>query len=550
MLIMLSVLVPLAYNGYVMDFRGNDWLLMGCKTNPLDLTSSTELLKLSSGWTVMAWLKYEDIMSLMSTQIEFMVRWPSSNCRCSVSIRPCSFGRALPVVDTTRDQPACRLRRALRRISVWCGGYRVRCRRHDAGVASLRDDVEREQPTSPVCSQDFDLNHPHSMLDSPPEPAVPICSYFLDGEVVAEDYSPVAWAFYDSWTSHPVFFEIGGMTMPPANIGDVRVLFENGYDGQMDDFALFGGALTPSEVSARWNSSLTERVEDRLEPNLLFFYNFDLPLNASGEVINLGTAGMDYNMVRLFRACFLLYHLDSGSLTLPIEISLCARYDTQVLGRADSSSNGANVIPQHNYQGPIPLKAPQYVKADTPRKAADPSSVPIVVEALAGATVEIKADDVPPVLYTAPDPFNATAVLRVTTSSGGLATAHIIPIVVPSPTDRASNLAVVTKEDTPLDILLRYSGGCFSGDYYIVITELPRRGTLFSSGFMTPSQLITEPGAILRFNTVNYIPSLNGFGSNYDKFSCANLPQSRISSAYSTTDAALNRVFPHLSLFV
>eukprot|EP00966_Prymnesium_polylepis_P143908 3322138-Prymnesium_polylepis.1 len=84
--------------------------------------------------------------------------------------------------------------------------------------------------------------------------------------------------------------------MPPQNPGDVRTLWDNSFDGRMDDFAVFGGTLTPSEVSARWNASLTQRVEDRHEPNLLLFYNFDFPLNATGEVINLGTAGQEYNM--------------------------------------------------------------------------------------------------------------------------------------------------------------------------------------------------------------------------------------------------------------
>jgi hypothetical protein len=76
---------------------------------------------------------------------------------------------------------------------------------------------------------------------------MPDCSYFVDGKVVAEDYSPSTWAFYyDSWTSQPIVFEIGGMTMPPQNPGDVRTLWDNSFGGRMDDFALFGGALTPS----------------------------------------------------------------------------------------------------------------------------------------------------------------------------------------------------------------------------------------------------------------------------------------------------------------
>eukprot|EP00966_Prymnesium_polylepis_P192030 4449919-Prymnesium_polylepis.1 len=54
-----------------MDFRGRDWILMGSKTNPMDLTSSSELSKLSSGWTIMAWLKYDHLDEAM--QVEFLV---------------------------------------------------------------------------------------------------------------------------------------------------------------------------------------------------------------------------------------------------------------------------------------------------------------------------------------------------------------------------------------------------------------------------------------------------------------------------------------------
>jgi hypothetical protein len=143
--------------------------------------------------------------------------------------------------------------------------------------------------------------------------------------------------------------------------------------------------------------------------------------------------------------------------------------DAQLLGRVQSGANGASVVPYistptgGNADGTIHVKAPQYVKADAPRKAVDPSSVPIVVEAMAGATVEITADDVPPVLYTAPDSFNTTAVLRVTTSSGDLATAHIVPIVVPSSTDLVMNRRLTHREDGTGSILLRYFGGCYRG---------------------------------------------------------------------------------------
>ena len=42
-------------------------------------------------------------------------------------------------------------------------------------------------------------------------------------------------------------------------------------DIQMDDLAIFAGALSAEEVAARWNASLTDRLTLGLERNLVFF---------------------------------------------------------------------------------------------------------------------------------------------------------------------------------------------------------------------------------------------------------------------------------------
>ena len=48
-------------------------------------------------------------------------------------------------------------------------------------------------------------------------------------------------------------------------------------------------------MKERWDQPLTSRVNAGQEPNLILFYDFDNP--SSTTIPNLGTAGIDYDLV-------------------------------------------------------------------------------------------------------------------------------------------------------------------------------------------------------------------------------------------------------------
>ena len=67
-------------------------------------------------------------------------------------------------------------------------------------------------------------------------------------------------------------------------------------DGDVDDVAIFAGALTAAELAARWDQSLTDRAASGLEPDLVLFWNFNDPLAEPGYIRNIGTAGAGYDL--------------------------------------------------------------------------------------------------------------------------------------------------------------------------------------------------------------------------------------------------------------
>ena len=74
------------------------------------------------------------------------------------------------------------------------------------------------------------------------------------------------------------------------------------FSGDVDDLGFFGGVLSDADVQARWNESLSNRLAEGLEPNLILFWNFNDA--REGTALNLGTAGSDYDLLlgRLGRA--------------------------------------------------------------------------------------------------------------------------------------------------------------------------------------------------------------------------------------------------------
>eukprot|EP00966_Prymnesium_polylepis_P003701 84647-Prymnesium_polylepis.1 len=67
------------------------------------------------------------------------------------------------------------------------------------------------------------------------------------------------------------------------------------YTGEMDDLAIFSGALSQAAIAERWNASLSARLFEGLEPHLPIFYDFD-GAHTMPHVPNLGHAGGEYNL--------------------------------------------------------------------------------------------------------------------------------------------------------------------------------------------------------------------------------------------------------------
>ena len=260
----------------------------------------------------------------------------------------------------------------------------------------------------------------------------------------------------------------------------------------MDDFALFIGALTEAEMAERWNSSLTQRLADGLEPKLAVFYDFNDPVSTPGEAANLGYAGANFDLMH---------------------------------GRVDASETGAVYLDPADSE--VAVQAPSVV-ATVPiaGKAAEPHGTPRVAYAAPGATIDLAT-----VLgmavgesYTAPASFNETAVLfNVPTTEGGAATVHLVPLAAPQPMD-AFWCRWRTVEDVEVAIkLLPGSGHTWNEKTLPVLARPPSHGLLYQQERAEDRVLtwpLTEKGTVIeRSANVLYVPDENVFGENLDGFS-------------------------------
>ena len=311
---------------------------------------------------------------------------------------------------------------------------------------------------------------------------------FVDG--VPVDTTVLVYSEVDTF-AHDAALHLG-MTCFHKPEGTLRSCFSHRvFQGQLDDVALFVGALSETEMGQRWNSSLTQRLADGLEPALAIFYDFNDPITTPGEIPNLGYAGSDFDLV---------------------------------FGQLDATATGRFFLATDDTEQQ--LGSPSVV-ATSPivHKAAEPDSTPRVAYAAPGATVDLAA-----VLgmavgqsYTAPALFNVTAVLSdVPVAEGGFATVHIVPLVAPEPLDSRWH-ARSTTEDQPLSIQL-VSGPrrAWNEDTLRVIARPPMRGTLYQQENKEDRDL-TRPltaGAIVESSwNVLYVPETDAFGADFDSFS-------------------------------
>ena len=267
--------------------------------------------------------------------------------------------------------------------------------------------------------------------------------------------------------------------------------------GQMDDVAFFVGALSEADVAERWNSSLTQRLADGLEPSLAIFYDFNDPLTTPGETANLGYAGADFDLVhgRLDMS-------QTGAIYVADDETSCLRRH-QVIA-------SPNVVPM----------------APIAHKAAELNSVPRVTYATPGARIDLAAllGMAAGQSYTAPVPFSATAVLlEVPTAEGSNAVCHIVPLAAPA-IPEARWCSISTSEDVPAEIqLLTGPGHTWNENTIRVLARPPKRAVLYQQERKEGRSLkrpITKAGDVIELSAnVLYVPEENGFGEPFDSFS-------------------------------
>jgi hypothetical protein len=267
----------------------------------------------------------------------------------------------------------------------------------------------------------------------------------------------------------------------------------SGYDGEMDDVAVFAGALSASEVAARWNASLADRIAAASEPNLVLFWNFNEPLASEGWISNLGTAGPDYD-------------LSLGVLPKHSEAMTCVsvfstRYEDQ----------GGTI---RSFVAPVMAPSTDSRAWSVP-KALD-TTAPLVITASANSTVSGTEYSTSFSVNT-PVPFRAPAVVSKTDANGIPISIHVIPRTAPSVPSLASDLLHTGREDTSLWIKLL--GTVTTGTHMTArITQLPSKGLLYdvptSKSTSTDTPVRTVGQALTQgAGYVMYVPDSDSYGS-------------------------------------
>ena len=313
---------------------------------------------------------------------------------------------------------------------------------------------------------------------------------FVDGTNVKQ-WSVSSYSFLETWANDTAL-NLGLMCYHGAE-GTARECMTNRFFmGQMDDVAFFVGALSDAELAERWNSSLTQRLVDGLEPSLAIFYDFNDPLSSPGETANLGYAGADYDLVH---------------------------------GRLDMTKTGTLYLSTDLTREGV-LASPNVVpSAQIARKAAEPNSTPHVTYAAPGATIDLAAvlGMASGQIYTTPVPFNATTVLLdVPTAKGGTAIVHLVPFEAPAPPE-ARWCSVSTSEDVPLMMqLLSGKGHTWNEATLRVLARPPTRGVLYQQERKEGRSLarpVTKAGDLFELSAnVLYVPEKNAFGDPFDSF--------------------------------
>ena len=268
----------------------------------------------------------------------------------------------------------------------------------------------------------------------------------------------------------------------------------NLFEGTIDDIALFSRELSPHEVAARWNSSLTDRISS--EPDLLLFYNFNNATAWSdGYVPNLGTAGSP-----------------GHDLVLGMLPTTGEEFRYHVI---DDSVSETKLVP---------VAKPALIPAWDSHAPAKPKDMPLVRTATANESVVFVAADGTEFEVTAP--INFTSTWSNVVDVNGVATeVTLIPMTPPVFTAPLSVTTLTLLEDSILNC--RFWFASYQGlPLSLIITSLPEQGVLYrlSNG---PDENdrdspIVQVGDIV--NTSSYgkvlmfVPGTDGHGQGYANF--------------------------------
>jgi hypothetical protein len=316
-------------------------------------------------------------------------------------------------------------------------------------------------------------------------------THYVDGVAVSQDTAGAGASFLDEGA----FIHLG-MGCHPYTYYDAdqytSCLQLSAFHGEMDDVAVFAGALSDDDVASRWNASLTDRLSAGEEPDLVIFWNFNDPISDPGWIANLGRAGSDYDL-RLgalpkpgYQNIFGSRHIEAGQLRDFIAPAIVSGTD---------SSNW------------------------TVPKALD-SAAPIVTTASAGETVAVSEYSTT-LSYTAPSTLVTTSVVTTTDTYGNAVAVHVVPRVAPV-VPASTYLSLTGREDTNLWIWL--FGTCASGGMISArVTRLTGSGTLFSvprSDSDSRALPITNVGQRIVGSAayVLYVPHADSYGRPSDSF--------------------------------
>ena len=457
LLVLLGALCAAANNGYSLHFTGIG-SIAGTKSSLLDSTNN-EIARLADGFTTMKWIKFEDI-------------------------NPSGFNPAL-MINTHLDSNFYEPFGGIHGGFQFGGGA-------PASVSTLAD----SGTTWHHYTQSYDR-------------VTGVANMYIDG-VFLSTSTKAGLTFMDQQP----YLMLGMHCYETSYLLSDYTECNRGFQmsGHMDEVAVFAGALSASDIAARFDQSLATRIRSGLEPNLIIFYDFEnvaYDATYGVEIVpNLGTAGNDYDLML-------------GKLPKPT--------GSEIFGLSYNDGSGTII----NFIAPKAVPQSDSTAWAVPK--AQDSTAPLVVTAAPGETISISGSGVS-TTYTAPNPFTATASF---VSSG--VTVHVVPVEAPVP-PFGTFLSATGLEDASMHVRLWGSHGT-GLDLEAVIVAAPTKGTLHQVAHCTSTdsegQLADGSVTDATGLCVMYTPEADAYGEPYDSFSFQTRYKSKPSYASPTVTITL-----------